>query len=145
MPSLKLLPLSLTDNERRSLEAWSRRRTTSQALARRSRVILACADGGSNTIVAAELGVSRCMVAKWRSRFLTARLAGLTDASRPGRPRLILDGRVEAVVAATLEEAPPKGDSHWTTRAMARSAGMSQSSVSRIWRASGLKPHLAGT
>ena len=85
------------------------------------------------------------MVSKWRSRFLTERLEGLTDHPRPGRPRTISDEQVEAVITATLEQAPPGGDTHWSTRSMARSAGMSQSAVSRIWRAFGLKPHIVET
>ena len=145
VPSPKLVPLNLSDDERRTLEAWSRRRKTAQALAERARVVLACAGGGSNSAVAAELGVSRDMVSKWRARFLEKRLAGLTDEPRPGRPRLIGDEQVEAVITATLELAPAGGDTHWSTRSMARSQGMSQSAVSRIWRAFGLKPHIVET
>ena len=145
MPSPKLVPLNLTDDERRTLEAWSRRRKTAQALAERSRIVLACAEGGSNSAVAADLGVSRDMVSKWRSRFAERRLKGLTDEPRPGRPRLIGDEQVEAVIAATLEQEPAGGDTHWSTRSMARSQGMSQAAVSRIWRAFGLKPHLVET
>jgi transposase len=139
------VPIALTDDERLSLSAWSRRRKTAQALALRSRIILACAEGGTIGAVAAELGVSRDMVSKWRGRFLTERLEGLTDEPRPGRPRTIGDTEVEAVITATLEQAPPGGDTHWSTRSMARSAGMSQSAVSRIWRAFGLKPHIVET
>jgi transposase len=145
VPSPKLVPLNLADDERRTLQAWARRRKTAQALAERSRIILACAQGGSNSSVAADLGVSRDMVSKWRARFLEKRLAGLTDEPRPGRPRLIGDEQVEAVIAATLEQAPAGGDTHWSTRSMARSQGMSQSAVSRIWRAFGLKPHIVET
>ncbi|WP_300602998.1 IS630 family transposase [Trebonia sp.] len=145
MPSPKLVPLNLTDDERLSLTAWSRRRKTAQALATRSRIILACAEGGTISAVAAELGVSRDMVSKWRGRFLASRLEGLTDEPRPGRPRTVSDEQVEAMITATLEQEPPKGDTHWSTRTMARSQGMSQSSVSRIWRAFGLKPHIIET
>jgi transposase len=145
VPSPKLVPLNLTDDERQTLTAWSRRRKTAQALAGRSRIILACDAGGSNSAVAADLGISRDMVSKWRSRFVQARLAGLTDEPRPGRPRLISDEQVEQVITATLEQAPAGGDSHWSTRSMARSQGMSQSAVSRIWRAFGLKPHIVET
>jgi transposase len=145
VPSPKLVPLVLTDDERLTLEAWSRRRKTAQALADRSRIILACAEGGTIGAVAAELGVSRDMVSKWRGRFLAERLKGLTDEPRPGRPRLISDEQVEQVITATLEQAPAAGDSHWSTRSMARSQGMSQSAVSRIWRAFGLKPHIVQT
>jgi transposase len=111
----------------------------------RSRIVLTCADGGTITAVACQLGVSRDMVSKWRSRFLADRLEGLTDEPRPGRPRTISDEQVEQVVTATLEQAPPKGDTHWSTRSMANATGMSQSAISRIWRAFGLKPHLAQT
>jgi transposase len=145
VPSPKLVPLELTDEERRALIAWSRRRTTAQALAQRSRIVLRCAEGGTIGAVAAELGVSRDMVSKWRSRFARDRLEGLTDEPRAGRPRTISDERVEAVITATLEKPPPGGDTHWSTRSMARSAGMSQSAVSRIWRAFGLKPHVIQT
>ena len=145
VPSPKLVPLDLTDDERRTLQAWSRRRKTAQALAQRSRIVLACAGGNSNSEVAADLMISRAMVSKWRSRFLEKRLKGLTDEPRPGRPRLIGDEQVEAVIAATLEQDPAGGDTHWSTRSMARSQGMSQSAVSRIWRAFGLKPHLVET
>jgi transposase len=145
VPSPKLVPLELTDDERRALDAWARRRKTAQSLALRSRIVLACAGGGSNQSVADELGVSRDTVSKWRSRFLKARLEGLTDEPRPGRPRTVGDEKVEQVVTAALEQAPPGGDTHWSTRSMARSAGVSQSTVSRIWRTFGLKPHVVQT
>jgi transposase len=110
-----------------------------------ARVILACEEGGTIGGVAAELGVSRDMVSKWRARFLEKRLAGLTDEPRPGRPRLISDEQVEQVITATLEQAPAGGGTHWSTRSMAKSQGISQSAVSRIWRAFGLKPHIVQT
>ena len=145
MPSPKLVPLELADDERRTLTAWSRRGKTGQALAGRSRIILACAEGGTIGGVAAELGVSRDMVSKWRGRFLERRLEGLTDEPRPGRPRLISDEQAGRVITATLEQTPAGGDTHWSTRSMARSQGMSQSAVARIWRASGLKPPIVET
>ena len=145
MPSPKLAPLELTDDERAALSAWSRRRKTAQALALRSRIVLRCAAGATIGEVAADLDVSRGTVSKWRSRFLRDRLEGLTDEPRPGRPRTISDEQVETVITATLEQAPPGGDTHWSTRSMARSAGMSQSAVSRIWRTFGLKPHVIQT
>ena len=145
MASPKLEPLLLADDERQVLEGWARRRKTSQALALRSRIVLACADGASVTEAAASLGTSRATAAKWRSRFLQDRLEGLNDEPRPGRPRTITDEHVEKVITATLEQQPPNGDTHWSTRSMARSAGMSQSAVSRIWRAFGLKPHIVQT
>ena len=139
------MPLGLTEDERRTLNAWVRRRKTVQALAARSQIVLACADGGSITSVAAELGVSRDMVSKWRSRFVRDRLEGLSDEPRPGRPRTITDEQVELVITRTLEERGRGEDTHWSTRSMAAATGMSQTAVSRIWRAFGLKPHLAET
>jgi transposase len=145
MASPKLEPVVLTDDERQVLEGWARRRKTAQALALRSRIILACAEGAGVSGAAAELGISRTTAGKWRSRFLEDRLEGLSDEPRPGRPRTVTDEHVEQVIAATLEQAPPNGDTHWSARAMARSEGMSQSAVSRIWRASGLRPHIIET
>ena len=135
----------LSDDERRVLVGWARRPKTAQALATRSRIVLRCAEGGTIGEVAAELGVCRDMVAKWRRRFLTDRLEGLSDAPRPGRPRVIGDEQVEQVIAKTLEERPSTADTQWSTRSMAAATGMSQSTVSRIWRAFGLKPHLVQT
>src|ERR1700758_4729603 len=89
--------------------------------------------------------MSRAAAGKWRQRFLESRLAGLNDEPRPGRPRTITDAHVEKVLAATLEQEPPDGDTHWSTRSMARSAGLNQTAVSRIWRAFGLKPHAVQT
>ena len=144
MPSPKLVPVVLSDEERGVLSGWSRRRKTAQALAARSQIVLRCAEGGTIGQVAADLGVSRDMVSKWRSRFLAGRLEGLSDDPRPGRPRVITDDQVEAVITKTLEETPGQ-DTHWSTRSMASAAGMSQSAVSRIWRAFGLKPHAVET
>ena len=140
----KLAALVLSSDERATLERWSRRRSSAQALALRCRIVLACAEGASNTEVAEQLGVSRPTVTKWRARFVTHRLEGLTDEPRPGAPRTITDEQVERVVVKTLEETPTDA-THWSTREMARQAGMSQTSVRRIWRAFGLKPHLTET
>ena len=139
-----LPPLSLAHDERQTLEAWARRPTTAQYLAKRSRIILACADGIGNDQVAARLDVDRGTVSKWRKRFLARRLDGLSDEPRPGAPRTITDDRVDAVVARTLET-KPKAATHWSTRGMAKELGMSQTAVGRIWRAFGLKPHLTET
>jgi transposase len=133
--------LVLSDEERDTLERWARRPTTAQALALRCRIVLACAQGGSNTEVADQLGVNRMTVGKWRARFVIDRLDGLHDEPRPGGPRSIGDDDVERVIVKTLEETP-RDATHWSTRSMAHAAGMSQSAVSRIWRAFGLKPHL---
>jgi transposase len=137
----KLPELALTDDERATLQRWARRRTSSQALAERCRIVLACAEGASNIEVARRLGVSRPTVTKWRSRFVTRRLEGLADEPRPGAPRTITDEQVERVIVTTLETTPTDA-THWSTRSLARATGMSQTAVSRIWRAFGLKPHL---
>ncbi|WNI14697.1 IS630 family transposase [Actinacidiphila sp. ITFR-21] len=135
----------MSDHERRVLRGWSRKQTASQALVLRSRIVLACAEGLSNAQVADDLGAWRETARKWRSRFVADRLGGLVDRPRAGAPRKITDEQVEALVARTLDQAPPTGDSHWSTRSMAQAAGMSQSAVSRIWRAFGLKPHIVET
>jgi transposase len=135
-------PLVLTEEERQTLERWARRRTSAQAVALRARIVLACAEGATNVAVATQLGIWPQTVAKWRGRFVRERLEGLADEPRPGRPRTIADDQVEEVIVATLEQPPPDHDSHWSTRSMARATGMSQTAISRIWRAFGLKPHL---
>jgi DeoR/GlpR family transcriptional regulator of sugar metabolism/transposase len=141
MASPKLAPLVLSERERQVLQEWADRGTV-QRLVLRGRIVLACASGASVTAAASELGVSRVTAAKWRSRFLTARLAGLSDEPRPGRPRTISGEQQERVVSATLEQEPPGGRACWSTRSMARREGMSQTAVARIWRAAGLSPHL---
>jgi transposase len=130
----------LNETEREQLEAWARRRKTAQALAMRSQVVLSCADGRDNKEVAARLRVTPQTVSKWRNRFAEQRLDGLLDAPRPGAPRTIDDAKVDAVIARTLESVP-KNATHWSTRNMAREMGMSQTAVTRIWRAFGLQPH----
>ena len=135
----RLEPLVLTGDERRTLENWVKRRSTAQGLALRARIVLACAQGGSNLAVSARLGLNRKTVSRWRARFLRERLDGLTDEPRPGVPRTITDAQVEEVVVRTLEEVP-EGATHWSKRELARRAGISPSSVHRIWRAFGLQP-----
>ena len=132
--------LKLTAAERQQLQAWTRRRKTAQALALRSRIVLACANGRDNRTVADELAVTPQTVSKWRGRFVRERLDGLTDAPRPGAPRTVQDADVETVITRTLET-KPKDATHWSTRAMAQQTGLSQSTISRIWRAFGLQPH----
>lgn len=130
----------LNASEREQLEAWTRRRKTAQALALRSRIVLECATGVDSRVVAQRLSVSQQTVSKWRNRFASNRLDGLLDAPRSGAPRTIDDTRVDAVIAKTLESVP-RNATHWSTRSMARAMGLSQTAVSRIWRAFGLQPH----
>jgi transposase len=139
MADTRLEPLVLTEDERRTLESWVKRRSTAQGLALRARIVLACAQGGSNVAVAARLGVSRTTVRKWRARFLAGRLDGLPDEPRPGVPRTITDAQVEEVVVRTLEEIP-EGGTHWSKRELAARVGISPTSVHRIWRSFGLQP-----
>jgi transposase len=138
-------PLVLPQEERQTLERWARRRTSAQAVAVGARIVLTCAEGATNVAVAEQLGIWPQTVAKWRSRFVPERLEGLADEPRPGRPRTIADEQVEQVIVATLERPPLNHDTHWSTRSMARATGMSQTAVSRIWRAFGLTPHLEPT
>jgi transposase len=132
--------LSVTAEERERLQEWARGLSTAQALAQRSRIVLECAAGQPSTVVAGKLGVTHQTVGKWRQRFLERRLDGLLD-ERPGAPRQVSDAQIERVVRLTLESAPADA-THWSTRAMAKRCGLSQTMVSRIWRAFALQPHL---
>ena len=136
--------LILSDDERQKLVTWANRPKSTQRLAVPARIVLACADESANTAVAAHLGVSAATVGTWRNRFVAKRLEGLVDEPRPGAPRTVTDAEVERVVTRTLETKPANA-THWSTRGMAKAAEMSQSAVSRIWRAFGLKPHRAET
>ncbi|WP_406730021.1 helix-turn-helix domain-containing protein [Streptomyces sp. NBC_01794] len=133
--------LVLSEAERHQLMCWARRAKTAQFLALRARIVLRCAEGGTNKQVAAELGVSEQSVNRWRARFVKRRLDGLADEPRPGRPPSILLDQVEDVVIATLESAPGQ-DTHWSRASMAARTGLSKSTVGRIWKRFDLKPHL---
>jgi len=136
--------LILSDEERQTLARWARRPKSSQQLALRSRIILACGSGRTNQQVAQDLRVSMPTVGKWRSRFVARRLDGLLDEPRPGAPRTISDEQVEAVIVKTLETKPAHA-THWSTRGMARATGLSQTAISRIWRAFNVQPHRTET
>jgi transposase/transposase-like protein len=136
----RLVSLQLSEEERETLERFVRRRKTAQQLATRSRVVLLCAEGHSNREVAAKVGVHETTVCKWRRRFMEKRLDGLLDEPRPGAPRKISDETVERIVTTTLESTP-RGATHWSSRGLAKQIGVSQSTVSRVWRAFNLQPH----
>ena len=140
MPKGKAVAVVLTPDEREVLERNVRRRKSSYALAMRSRMVLLAADGLTNEAIAERVGVWGITAGRWRSKFARLRLEGLLEEPRVGRPREIGDERVEAVIVATLES-KPEGATHWSTRSMAKKMGLTQSAVSRIWRAFGLQPH----
>lgn len=136
--------LILTDEEHRRLESLAHRSRTAPHVARRARIILACAEGTDSHVVARRLRVNPATVCKWRRRFVSERLDGLYDEPRPGATRTITDEQVEAVIVRTLETTPP-GATHWSTRTMAEAVGMSRMAISRIWHAFGLQPHRTET
>jgi transposase len=136
--------LVVTEADRETLQRWTRRATTAQHLALRARIVLSCAEGFSNAAVAKRLNTTAATVGKWRERFRRFGVDGLPDEPRPGAPRTITDAKVEEVVVKTLEQ-KPENATHWSTRLMAKEAGISQDSVVRIWHAFGLKPHLEET
>ena len=134
----------LTPDERQQLDSLAHRSRSAPHVARRARIILACAEGRATTSVAKHLHVSATTVCKWRTRFVRARIDGLYDEPRPGTPRQIGDDQIEAVIVRTLETTP-RGATHWSLRDMAKASGVSRSTVNRIWRAFGLQPHRTET
>ncbi|WP_212767956.1 IS630 family transposase [Streptomyces sp. YIM 121038] len=133
--------LVLSEGERDQLIRWERRARTAQYLALRARIVLRCAEGGTNRQAATDLGVDESTVERWRARFIVKRLDGLSDEARVGRPPSILLDRVEDVIVATLESSPGK-DTHWSRASMAKHSGLSKSTIGRIWKRFDLKPHL---
>ena len=138
------MSLVLSIEERESLESLSHRSRTAPQLARRARVVLACADGLNNQVVAKKLRLAPQTVGRWRARFVRDRLDGLYDEPRPGAPRKVTDAQVEAVVIRTLESRP-RGATHWSMRSMAKASGLSRMTISRVWKAFGLQPHRTET
>lgn len=136
--------LVISPEQRETLESWAKRRTTAQALALRARIVLSCSEGGHDGEVGKRLDIGRQTVGRWRRRFIARGVDGLLDEPRPGAPRMISDASVERVVTLTLES-KPKDATHWSTRSMAKRAGLSQSAIVRIWRAFGLQPHRVDT
>lgn len=136
--------LIVSPSEREALRRLTQRRKTAQAVALRARIVLACAAGRLNQEVAEELRVTRATVGKWRQRFVEKRLDGLYDEPRPGTPRRVSDAEIERVITQTLESTP-RGATHWSTRSMAKASGLSQTTISRIWRAFALQPHRSET
>jgi transposase len=136
--------LILTDDERVRLDSLAHRSRTAPHIARRARLILACADGHNNKTVAKRLRMSQTTVCKWRARFLRDRLDGLYDEPRPGAPRRITDEQIEQVIVRTVEETP-RGATHWSSRGMAKASGLGRTTVQQIWRAFGLQPHRSET
>ncbi len=136
--------LVLTDEERRHLESLAHRSRTAAQVARRARIVLACAEGRDNATVAKRLRLSPTTVCKWRARFVHERVDGLYDEPRPGAPRTITDAQVEQVIVRTLETTPC-GATHWSTREMAKATGLSHMTIARVWRAFGLQPHRTKT
>src|SRR6478735_6093942 len=136
--------LVLASVDRDQLSRWARRRSSAQALALRSRIVLGCAEGLDNKSVAAREQVSQATVGKWRRRFVEFGLDGLSDDPRPGRPPLLTVEQVEDVVVATLESTP-RNATHWSRAKMAERTGLSKSTIGRIWKTFELKPHRADT
>ena len=133
--------LILTDDERNALIRLTKRARVNRSVAFRARLVLACADGTMNGAVARRYRTTNATVGKWRQRFIQRRLEGIYDEPRVGAPRTITDEDVEAVIVKTLETTPA-GETHWTTRTMATNAGMSHTTIGRIWRTVGLQPHV---
>jgi transposase len=137
-------PLYVTAEEKqKQLLLLARRPKSSQAMARRARIVLGCDEGRSNTAVANRLHITGATVCKWRERFRVGRLEGLLDEPRPGAPRAITDAQVEAAVITRTLESMPANSAHWSSRLMAQKTGLSKTAIVRIWRAFGLQPHRA--
>ena len=137
-------PLVINDEQLAQLESLAHRARSAPLVARRARIVLACAAALDNKAVARKLRSNEKTIGKWRTRFIEDGVDGLLDEPRPGAPRRITDDQIETVVVRTLEE-KPQGETHWSTRAMAKATGFSAPTIHRIWRTFGLKPHRSST
>ncbi len=134
--------IALTDEQVLRLRTYARGRKVERRLAERANIILLAAEGLENLDIAVRLEVSRHTVARWRKRFLELGISGIErDAPRPGRARTL---NADEIVRRTTQEKPTNA-THWSTRSMARAAGVSEASVRRVWHAHGLKPHRVDT
>jgi transposase len=137
--------LNLSDGQRSTLEKLSRSQTAPQRQVMRAKALLMAADGVANEHIAVAVGVSPTTVRAWRSRFAEEGLAKFGQVRKGRGPKpSITPAQVEQIVHDTLH-AKPKGETQWSTRSMARHAGVSRSTVARIWHARGLKPHRVDT
>jgi transposase/DNA-binding CsgD family transcriptional regulator len=144
MAGPKAVQIKLSEAERAELASRLRRRKVARADAMRAEIVLLAAEDISNMKIAERLGITRVTVTTWRNRFAAKRLDGLLDEPRPGAPRTVTDEQVAEVVTATLETLPP-GRTHWSSRGMAKAAGLAPSTVQRIWKAFSLQPHRVET
>jgi transposase len=137
--------ITLSDEDRTTLERWSRGRSTQARLVTRAQIVLAAAQGQENKDIAAELGISRGAVARWRDRFAAAGVAGIKkDGRRGGRPPKERQDLVHRIIEMTTQQTPANA-THWSTRTLAKALGTNHALVNRVWRANGLKPHLCHT
>jgi transposase len=143
-PGRPVIEIKLNATERDFLRKLSAKRTAPTAEVKRARSILLMEEGLSNQDISRRVGFCAVTIGTLRQRFHQLRLEGLSDLPRSGPPRKIGDDQIEALIEKTLRS-KPKGATHWSTRQMAEKMGISRDSVSRIWRAFGLKPHRADT
>ena len=138
---IRVLPLRSGDRAR--LEALVRSRTTPQRLVERARIVLGSVAGDSGSTICRDVGVSRPTVTLWLDRYEAGGLAALrSDRPRSGRPKRITLAEEEAIVHRTTQTTPPAGrGTHWSTRLMAEVTGLHHSTIARIWKAHGLRPH----
>jgi len=142
MPT-RVTSVVLTPEQKQSLQKLIRADSTTQALALRVRIVLASAQGLSDTQIASQEQTSRVTVGLWRKRFLQHGMRGLQDKARPGRPVILPASKINTVLTAVVQ--PPKGRTRWSIRSMARHAGVSKSRVQALWSQNNLKPHLIRT